>query len=297
MVLRSKTAYSIIAVVAITTIGSVFYSYEYYSKQSQHEFDKGFFNDVGDNTISSANPNTVVSRGYLFLQQPLQIEGLAQTYNVGQKIKFTVKFNGTGYDCGYPDLKIEDGGHQKIWQSGNTVHSCDPDMKEEHIEKEWQIENTPLGIPMINKTGFYTLFAEFDNDIIQYGFWIKTDSDIKIMGLEDAYKVGDNVRFYVTVQGTGMIPCEDFTVSVKKDRGQTVFYIPTYNSSCQIPVKPENYKFVYPQKNESYQLRMNETGTYTISANFGENSLEKEFVVKDNTKIKYHTGYSNLIQE
>ncbi|HSA98966.1 MAG TPA: hypothetical protein VLF17_07795, partial [Candidatus Nitrosotenuis sp.] len=70
-----------------------------------------------------------------------------------------------------------------------------------------------------------------------------------------------------------------------------------YNSSCQIPVKSENYKFVYPQKNESYQLRVNETGTYTISANFGDNSLEKEFVVKDNTKIKYHTGYSNLIQE
>lgn len=262
--LKTKTTYSVIAIVAITTIGSVFYSYEYYPRQSQHEFDKGFFNDVGDNTVGSAtwfsmvelfqkkyvitgggiidrvdgarteivasnqygdsitlaleenragtyaeiicnhktlgkteritenimdylqnkncfipileetaDQNTVVSRGDLFLQQPLRIEGLTQTYNIGQKIEFTVKFNGTGYDCGYPDLKIEDSEHQKIWQSGNTVHSCDPEMKEEHIEKEWQIENTPLGIPIINKTGFYTLFAEFDNDITQCDFLVK----------------------------------------------------------------------------------------------------------------------------
>jgi WD40 repeat protein len=121
----------------------------------------------------SADSDLVVPRGDLFLQS-LRIEGLNDTYSVGQKIEFTVKFDGIGYDCGYPQLRIENDNHDIIWESSGIVSLCDPDMKKDHIEKEWKIgDNTHFGTPIIDKEGFYTLFVTFGHDVIQRDFWIK----------------------------------------------------------------------------------------------------------------------------
>lgn len=229
----------------------------------------------------------VVSRPDLFLQRPLRIEGLNQTQYVEQKIEFAIEYNGTKSHCSfYPSLHIENAEHKTVWESNYILELCDPDITPAHFEREWKIGGTSLGTPIINKTGSYTLFVEFENDIVQQDFWVKSHSNVKIIGLEDTYKVGDNVKFYVTVQGFGMIPCEDFTVSIKNNRGQTILDVPAYNGSCPIPVEPENYEFYFPQKNDSYVLFVNQTGKYTVSAHFGDDSLEKEFVVKENDQIK-----------
>lgn len=116
----------------------------------------------------------VVPRGDLFAQQHLRIEGLNQTQHVGQKIEFIVKYNGTKSGCDdYPTLRIEDSNHRAVWNIGRLVTLCDPDLKPHHYERVWKIGDTPLSSPMINKTGFYTLFAEFENDIVQHDFWVK----------------------------------------------------------------------------------------------------------------------------
>ena len=115
----------------------------------------------------------VVPRGNLFLQQPLQVEGLSQTYHVGEKIEITIKFDGIWYDCGYPHLSIEDDSNQEVWESGYVVYSCDPDMKKDHVIKEWNVYDTPLGIPIIDKNGFYTLSVTFGDSMIQNDFWVK----------------------------------------------------------------------------------------------------------------------------
>lgn len=115
----------------------------------------------------------VVPRGDLFLQQPLRIEGLNQTQYVGQRIEFAVKFNGTKFGCqSYPSLRIEDSRHQKVWENNYILELCDPDTTPTHLEKEWEIGNSTLGTPIINMTGFYTLFAEFENNIVQHDFWV-----------------------------------------------------------------------------------------------------------------------------
>lgn len=115
----------------------------------------------------------VVPRPDLISQKHLTVEGLNETYGVGQKIEFTVKYNGTKSKCpGYPSLHIETSDHKVIWESGTVLVLCDPDIKPAHFEKTWAIGNTPLGTPIINKTGHYTLFAEFENNIIQRDFWV-----------------------------------------------------------------------------------------------------------------------------
>lgn len=118
--------------------------------------------------------NLVVPRGDLFLQQPLRIEGLNETYSVGQKIEFTVKFDGIAYDCGYPQLRIENDNHDIIWESNGVVSLCDPDMKKIHIEKKWMInDSTHFGIPVIDKGCYYTLFVTFNDAIIQKNFVVR----------------------------------------------------------------------------------------------------------------------------
>jgi len=109
----------------------------------------------------------------------LTVEGLNKTYSVGQKIEFTVKFNGTAYDCGYPQLRIENSNHDIIWESGGVVSLCDPDMKKDHIEKEWKIGNdTHFGTPIINKEGFYTLFVTYGDAIIQKNILISDNPNL-----------------------------------------------------------------------------------------------------------------------
>lgn len=48
----------------------------------------------GNEIESLKKDNLVTPRSDLFLQQPLKIEGLNETYHVGEKIEFTIKFNG-----------------------------------------------------------------------------------------------------------------------------------------------------------------------------------------------------------
>lgn len=114
----------------------------------------------------------VAPRPDLFLQKPLTIEGLNEIQYVDKKIEFTVNFNEIGYDCGYPQLRIEDGSHQQIWGSGIVLVVCDPDLTESHIEREWMISDSPLGTPIIKKPGFYTLFATYGNNTVQKDFWV-----------------------------------------------------------------------------------------------------------------------------
>ena len=115
----------------------------------------------------------VVPRGDLFSQQPLRIIGLNETQYVGQEIEFTVQFNGTKAGCySYPTLWIENSNHQKVWESNFIVELCDPELTPKHIEQDWKIGNVPLGTPIVNKPGFYQMFAEFENDITQNDFWV-----------------------------------------------------------------------------------------------------------------------------
>lgn len=125
-------------------------------------------------TKGPQNSDLVVPRGDLFLQQPLRIEGLNETYNVGEKIEFIVKFDGIWHDCGVPRLRIEDINHKQIWEGGLVVSLCDPDMKKDHIKKEWTVDdNSNLGVPVIDKGGFYTLFVTFGDSIIQKDFVVR----------------------------------------------------------------------------------------------------------------------------
>ena len=107
-------------------------------------------------------------------QQPLTIEGLNKDQILGEKITFTVKFNGTKHGCySYPLLWIENSDHQKMWVSNTIVELCDPDTTPTQFETEWKIGDSLLGIPIINSTGYYTLFAEFENNKIQKDFLVK----------------------------------------------------------------------------------------------------------------------------
>lgn len=121
--------------------------------------------------INENDSDVVVPRGDLFLQQPLRIEGLKDTYHIGQKIGFTVKFDGIWYDGEFPQLRIEDSNHTNIWKSSDIPSLYDEKFP---IKKEWVIpDKTYFEAPIIDKEGSYTLFVTFADDITQKDFLVK----------------------------------------------------------------------------------------------------------------------------
>lgn len=103
----------------------------------------------------------------LEFKSQLTVEGLNQTYNVGEKIEFTVKFDGIWHGCGVPGLRIEDAYHQPVWEGNLVTSICNPDMKKDHIKKEWVVnDDSNLGVPVIDNEGFYTLFVTFADSTI-----------------------------------------------------------------------------------------------------------------------------------
>jgi|CXWL01.1.fsa_nt_gi hypothetical protein len=108
------------------------------------------------------------------VEHSLTVHGLNETYSVGQKIEFIVKFDGIGHYYEYPQLRIEDGNHENIWKNSDIASLNDLDLKKERIKKEWKIgDNIYFVAPIIDKEGFYTLFVEFENEITQKNFWVK----------------------------------------------------------------------------------------------------------------------------
>ena len=208
----------------------------------------------------------VVPRGNLFLQQPLRIEGLNDTYSVGQKIEFTVKFNGTKYGCyTHPTLRIDDSNHQKVWEGNYILELCDPDTTPIHFEKIWSISDSNLGVPILNKTGTYTLFAEFEKNIIQQDFMVKQEiayanpcKESNNLDLEKIPLSGEPSRLVFSVkQNTTAHICIKYSSNLDNEGALNLNaefdngYLGTYNGTKSNVSVTTNPSFIPLQKGQS----------------------------------------------
>ncbi len=123
-----------------------------------------------DYTPACVTPTTfqkLIERGWgesleRLLATPLKMEitGLNQSHVAGQIISAVIKY--TGYEHGgvYPDVRILDANGTQIWNNCCIIHSETPSM---HFGTFTYGVEGPLGNPVINKTGTYTMVASLDN--------------------------------------------------------------------------------------------------------------------------------------
>ncbi len=238
--------------------------------------------------------DVVVPRGDLFWLQPLRIEGLDKTQYVGQKIQFTVKYNGTKTSCpSYPSLRIENSEHQKVWNSGIVLEICDGDIIGSHVEKEWKIPDPDLGTPIINKTGHYTLFAEFENNIIQKSFRVNSETqnssrEITILSIspknvtlpdnpKDKPKITSETKIPINKSRQIKITDDNSTDGLTIHSAQITIKSLTINAKGNPPAKPGFDTWVF-----DYSIQNTDKSAYYAMLNFevqfGQKTYSSELV-------------------
>ncbi|MBI3639055.1 MAG: hypothetical protein HY223_01945, partial [Thaumarchaeota archaeon] len=101
----------------------------------------------------------------------LTVEGLHDSYKIGTKIDFTIKFKGTGYPCSFPVVFVTDSYSRIVWVSDMPVLLCDPDEKIGYKEVEWKTAD--LGDLKINdNSDSYRLIVMFNDKTLTKDFWI-----------------------------------------------------------------------------------------------------------------------------
>lgn len=105
--------------------------------------------------------NPVVQR----LHTDLSIEGLKDTYSIGERIDFAVKATGYGTVCAYPFVRVIDIDRGDIVifdtaERGILLPVCDPDPRS--FNDMWMSSQLGMSDPLtIDKIGHYKIVANF----------------------------------------------------------------------------------------------------------------------------------------
>ena len=99
----------------------------------------------------------------------LTVEGFQDTYKVGEKINFTIKFKGP-YSCDVPSSTVKDKENKTIWKSPFMLLLCDPDITG-YGESKWKFGN--LYSLILNQTGSYHMEISYSDKMLEKGLEIK----------------------------------------------------------------------------------------------------------------------------
>lgn len=97
----------------------------------------------------------------------LTVEKFKDTYKVGEKIDFVLKFKGF-LGCGYPSFIVKNAGNKTIWESPTVLMLCDPDTG--YGENKWKFGE--LYNLMINQTGSYAMNISVSDKTIGKEFFV-----------------------------------------------------------------------------------------------------------------------------
>lgn len=113
--------------------------------------------------FGSYPPSQPLAQGHFLT---LEINGMKETYNAGEKIDFV--FRAYGYEqnlCGYPLVEIVDNNHdiEKVGYDKNLVSligGCDPDFRD--IDETWTLQQMGvLDTITIQEKGDYRVVIEY----------------------------------------------------------------------------------------------------------------------------------------
>ncbi len=103
----------------------------------------------------------------IFTSKELTVEGLKDTYGVGEQINFKIEFDELLGSCTQPHVTVENQTNQIIWESKEIAVPCSTDTTLRHGKGELEFGNPDLGYLRINQTGSYYIHIWFAKEIVE----------------------------------------------------------------------------------------------------------------------------------
>jgi len=131
-----------------------------------------------NNSIFGNSPAHNIGR---YPYMTLTIDGLKQTYSMGEDINFTLTAKGYGKYCAEaPSIEIFDSEGNLVWHyvTVNLMGCGDPDISPQEVNDKWNVKervsllpsDSDIQVPTINKPGEYGLRASYYGEIIDREF-------------------------------------------------------------------------------------------------------------------------------
>lgn len=113
----------------------------------------------------------------------LSIDGLKQTYSIGEEIDFTLTAKGYGKYCPYgPSIAIFDSAGNAVWtyETFNLMGCGDPDISAHEVDEKWSVKekvsllpsSSNIQTPKINEPGEYKLIANYYDTPVYASFTV-----------------------------------------------------------------------------------------------------------------------------
>lgn len=105
----------------------------------------------------------------------LSVDGLKETYSIGEKINATISFQGIMHYCDYPQIQVLDSNQNVVLKSKEKDSMCvsNPFIPLPYVTERLDLDSAYGGLIMINDTGSYTLKISLSGNDIEKGFTVK----------------------------------------------------------------------------------------------------------------------------
>lgn len=109
----------------------------------------------------------------------------------------------------------------------------------------------------------------------------KPHTEMKIIGLNDAYNVYQIIRFQVYAKGYGNNCVGTPEIVIYKTNQPSIIVYDEKSKIFMCPMMPQMSSFstYYPNQNDYYSTAMEQEGNYTLHVSYREATIEKMFVV------------------
>lgn len=104
----------------------------------------------------------------------LSVDGLKETYSMGEKINATISFQGIMHYCDYPQIQVLDSNQNVVLKSKERDSMCvsNPFIPLPYVAEKLDLDSAYGGLIMINDTGSYTLKISLSGNDIEKGFTV-----------------------------------------------------------------------------------------------------------------------------
>lgn len=218
-----------------------------------------------------------------FNSQQLRIEGVNDTYKIGDIINATVFYNKQQSPCNYPKMELRNATNQSqvIWGNpGGTF--LDTDCRD-----NWQTEFYAgmNGNSVINHTQSYVIYAALGNKQVEKEFTVYPDpsrkyyTDIQVSDPNPIPQAGVPFGFKITITGHGIFDAgQSPYVLITDNVNSTVWHSRTDMVLC-CPSEMSYYNFTIDTSTRWNPIILNKSGTYQIQVSYNDKTVEKKFTV------------------
>lgn len=217
-----------------------------------------------------------------FNSQQIRIEGVNDTYKVGDIINATVFYGKQQPPCISPSIVLKNATNQSqtIWEIPG--YSYNDTACRDNFWTEFY-----AGIKMasvINSTQSYVIYTSLGNQHAAKEFTVYTDpnrkyyTEIQVAGPNQTL-VGVPIEFKITIRGHGIFDAgQSPDVSVINGNGTVVWHSTNGLVLC-CPAEMSYYNFTLDTSTRWSPIILNESGSYSVKISYNDKTVEKKFTV------------------